>query len=70
MNVNMELRCYNCQSVVVELPVSKLSKKEGLNFLCENCGHFNVLKHKMLQKGIERNPFINIFGIDERDTAF
>jgi hypothetical protein len=55
---------------VIELPKSKLSKKEGLNYLCENCGHFNELRQENLRKGIERSPLVNIFGIDDRDTAF
>lgn len=70
MNVNLKLKCYNCESVVIEMPRSKLSKKEGLNYLCENCGHFNVLRQENLHKGIDRSPLVNIFGIDDRDTAF
>ena len=44
------LFCYNCKSVLLNLPEVEISKLNGLNFVCECCGHRNLLTKTSSQK--------------------
>ena len=46
------LQCYNCGALVINLPEEELKGLEGLNFMCESCGHQNLLIENKLIKGI------------------
>ncbi|AUG58153.1 MAG TPA: hypothetical protein DCE02_02535 [Ruminiclostridium sp.] len=59
------LMCYNCKSVILNLPKSEVSKLNGLNFQCECCGHKNLLNEFTFCKSNDVNdPYINIQSID------
>lgn len=38
------LICYNCNSVMLNLPETETVRLDGLHFRCECCGHLNLLK--------------------------
>ena len=38
------LRCFNCASVIVNLPESEIIKLNGLTFRCECCNVKNLLQ--------------------------
>lgn len=63
------LRCYNCKSVILNLPEIEISKLNGLNFQCECCGHQNLLTEFKFYKGNNNDPFLNIFSV-ENITGF
>lgn len=59
------LICYNCKSVMLNLPEVEISKLNGLNFQCECCGHQNLLKKNAFSKSTETSdPYLNILSID------
>jgi DNA-directed RNA polymerase subunit RPC12/RpoP len=59
------LICYNCKSVILNLPKSEISKLNGLNFQCELCGHRNLLTEFTFSRSTEVNdPYINIQSVD------
>ncbi len=49
------LRCFNCQSVIVNLPVEELKKLHGLSFRCECCNHLNLLEGHTFVKTQDQN---------------
>lgn len=49
------LRCFNCQSVMVNLPEEELKKLHGLSFKCECCNHLNLLNENAFAKTQDRN---------------
>lgn len=59
------LICYNCKSVMLNLPEVEISKLNGLNFVCECCGHQNLLAKNVFSKSIDTNdPYLNILSVD------
>lgn len=58
------LRCYHCQSVILNLPEAEITKLNGLNFQCECCGHQNLLEKFRFNKGSDGDPFLNIFSCE------
>ncbi|MFZ5989797.1 MAG: hypothetical protein ACOYWZ_22100 [Bacillota bacterium] len=59
------LICYNCKSVILNLPEVEISKLNGLNFQCECCGHQNLLdKFEFLKSTDSNDPHLNILSID------
>lgn len=59
------LICYNCKSVILNLPEVEITKLNGLNFQCECCGHKNLLMASEFTKSNDTNdPYINILSID------
>ncbi|NLD49398.1 MAG: hypothetical protein GX660_19755 [Clostridiaceae bacterium] len=59
------LICYNCKSVILNLPEIEITKLNGLNFQCECCGHKNLLaKSEFLKSDDTSDPYTNIFSID------
>lgn len=52
------LVCYNCKSVMFNLPDMEVTKLNGLRFRCECCGYVNLLSEF---KTIDSNlPFNSI----------
>ena len=49
------LICYNCNSVMLNLPKKEVAKLNGLNFRCECCGHVNLLKNFKFVKTFGKN---------------
>jgi hypothetical protein len=49
------LVCYNCNSVMLNLPEKEIVKINGLNFRCECCGHLNMLQKFEFLKTIDKN---------------
>lgn len=58
------LICYNCKSVILNLPEIEITKLNGLNFQCECCGHKNLLEKSEFMKSDDNDPYINILSID------
>ncbi|MDQ2087538.1 hypothetical protein RBH29_13985 [Herbivorax sp. ANBcel31] len=59
------LICYNCKSVILNLPESEVSKLDGLTFQCECCGNKNVLSQFTFSKSTDiGDPYINILSAD------
>ena len=58
------LRCYNCKSIILNLPEIELYKLDGLNFQCECCGHQNLLTELKFNKATRLDPYLNIFSIE------
>lgn len=58
------LKCYNCNSVLLNLPESEIIKLNGLNFQCECCGHQNLLSMSRFYKGNDSDPTLNILSFD------
>lgn len=58
------LKCYNCNSVLLNLPESEIVKLNGLNFQCECCGHQNLLSRSRFYKGNDSDPTLNILSFD------
>ncbi|TYQ12902.1 UNVERIFIED_CONTAM: hypothetical protein Cloal_3941 [Acetivibrio alkalicellulosi] len=59
------LICYNCKSVILNLPEIEISKLNGLNFQCECCGHKNLLTQFSFSKSVDTNdPYLNILSVD------
>lgn len=56
------LVCYYCNQVVLELPVQDVERLDGLNFMCECCGHLNMLKHSKLDRNFSKDE---LFGISD-----
>lgn len=44
MFVFKTLKCFNCSSVIINLPEEELKKLHGLTFRCECCNYLNLLK--------------------------
>lgn len=49
------LRCYNCSSVIVNLPEKEIFKLNGLTLRCDCCNHKNLLKGIKFEAGLEEN---------------
>ncbi|HPD01291.1 MAG TPA: hypothetical protein PLA01_08090 [Acetivibrio sp.] len=59
------LFCYNCKSVLLNLPEVEISKLNGLNFVCECCGHRNLLTKNQFFKSVDTyDPYISIQSVD------
>lgn len=58
------LRCYNCKSIILNLPEVEVLKLDGLNFLCECCGHQNLLTEFKFYKSTDNDPSLNIFSFE------
>ncbi|MDP4091873.1 MAG: hypothetical protein Q8920_00760 [Bacillota bacterium] len=58
------LKCCSCKSVILNLPETEISKLNGLTFLCECCGHRNILTKFKFRKGKESDPLLNIFSVE------
>ncbi|NLP14296.1 MAG: hypothetical protein GX383_07500 [Clostridium sp.] len=59
------LFCYNCKSVLLNLPEVEISKLNGLNFVCECCGHRNLLTKNQFSKSVDAyDPYISIQSVD------
>jgi hypothetical protein len=54
------LPCYNCDSVIINLPELEINKLNGLTFLCECCGHQNMLQESKFLKVFDADPLLNI----------
>ncbi|KNY28100.1 hypothetical protein [Pseudobacteroides cellulosolvens] len=63
------LRCYNCKAIILNLPELEISKLDGLNFICDCCGHQNLLTEFKFYKSSYNDPQLNIFSM-ENLTAF
>lgn len=59
------LICYNCNSVMFNLPEIEIAKLNGINFRCECCGHFNLLKEKKFLKALDKN--LSLYTINTED---
>jgi hypothetical protein len=57
MNKSEAINCYNCKSTILYLPKEEIKKFNGLNFVCENCGHHNLLKEFTFFKGLNNDPY-------------
>lgn len=60
MGKSKAIGCYNCKSTILYLPEEEIIKFNGLNFLCENCGHYNLLKDFTFLKGFGSDTNYNI----------
>ncbi len=49
------LICYNCNSVMLNLPATEITKLNGLNFRCECCGHLNLLKRSKFFESMDKS---------------
>lgn len=49
------LTCYNCNSVMLNLPQKEVAKLDGLHFRCECCGNLNLLKEFKFQTTIDKD---------------
>jgi hypothetical protein len=49
------LKCYNCNSVITNLPEDEARKLEGLTFRCDCCNHNNLLTDMRFIQGKEDN---------------
>lgn len=58
------LICYNCNSVMLNLPEREAAKLSGLNFRCECCGHLNLLEGMKFHKTKLENHY-NTFCIED-----
>jgi DNA-directed RNA polymerase subunit RPC12/RpoP len=53
------LRCFTCNSVILNLPEAEVTKLQGMNIRCENCGHHNSLSGVELNKALtEKLPLL------------
>jgi len=59
MDTIKSIVCYNCNSIIISLPEDDIIKLNGLNFICENCGHHNLLREYKFFKGINEDPYYN-----------
>jgi hypothetical protein len=59
------LVCYNCSSVMLNLPKTEIKKLNGLNFRCECCGHLNLLNESKFLKTIDRNLSLYTINIED-----
>lgn len=53
------LVCYNCKSVMFNLPDMEITKLNGLRFRCECCGYINLLSEFRFLKTIDSNLPLN-----------
>lgn len=53
------LICYNCNSVMLNLPEAVIMKLNDINFRCECCGHLNMLKKFTFLKAADKNLSIS-----------
>ncbi|NMB33892.1 MAG: hypothetical protein GX992_06650 [Clostridium sp.] len=59
------LFCYNCKSALLNLPETEVLKLDGLNFVCECCGHQNLLRKNQFLKSVNTDdPYTNTQSID------
>lgn len=58
------LVCYNCKSVIMTLSDREIAKMKGLNFLCECCGHQNLLSGTRFNKSTYSDPTLNIYSYE------
>ncbi|RCX18411.1 hypothetical protein DFR58_105175 [Anaerobacterium chartisolvens] len=49
------LRCYNCNSVIINLPESEVEKLNGLTFQCECCDYLNLLSNSRFIEAAKEN---------------
>ncbi|MCX7748557.1 MAG: hypothetical protein N2645_16965 [Clostridia bacterium] len=63
------LRCYNCKSVILNLPEAEISKLNGLNFQCECCGHQNLLTEFKFHEGTNNDPLLNILNFESLSSC-
>lgn len=49
------LTCFNCNSVMLNLPKLEVEKLNGLRYRCECCDHLNMLKESRFHKDEDRN---------------
>ena len=59
------LICYNCNSVMLNLPEKEVAKLNGLHFTCECCGHLNLLKEFKFLKNIDKNICLDSISMDD-----
>lgn len=59
------LICYNCNSVMLNLPETEIEKLNGLSFRCECCGHLNLLKEFKFLKTIDKNLSLNSISMED-----
>lgn len=59
------LICYNCNSVMLNLPETEIKKLNGLNFRCECCGQLNLLVESKFLKTIDRDLSLYTINIED-----
>lgn len=62
------LRCYNCDSVVLNLPEKEISKLNGLHFVCECCGHQNLLVNSKFTRSGD-DPYPDSFWLESLEAV-
>ncbi|MCR4435426.1 MAG: hypothetical protein QHH06_03350 [Clostridiales bacterium] len=58
------LKCYHCNSVLLNLPESEIAKLDGLSFQCECCGHQNILSAFKFHAGNNNAPLLDTISIE------
>ncbi|MCX8130996.1 MAG: hypothetical protein N3I35_12970 [Clostridia bacterium] len=58
------LSCFNCSSVILNLPAEEVYKLSGLTFLCECCGHENLLTGLEFSKVEKSDPYMYTYSFD------
>lgn len=64
MNKFKTLKCYNCSSVIANLPEPEVFKLNGLTFRCECCNHKNVLKDSKFEECVN-DKYLNFLTVSE-----
>jgi hypothetical protein len=64
MRNTKNLKCYHCNSVIIDLPESEIIKLNGLNFRCECCNNENLLSGLKFRKSCNSDPYNNILSIE------
>lgn len=63
MSGHKSLQCYNCGSVLLSLPTWEVEKFNGFNFVCDCCGHHNLLDGNVFSKACHRDQYYNVASI-------
>lgn len=63
MNDLKVLLCYNCKQVVANLSPSEVKKLEGIHFMCDGCGHLNMISSDRMFKGLNLDSSIGIYSV-------
>jgi len=60
-----KLRCYYCNSIILDLPESEIAKLNDLNFRCDCCNNENLLSGSKFCKSTRTDPYSNIISIEK-----
>jgi RNase P subunit RPR2 len=63
MNDFKTLVCYNCKQIVANLSVQEVMKLKGVNFMCDCCGHLNMISSQKMDRGFNSDYSLNVFSI-------